>query len=96
MAPSTVEPIPLEGRSLVSVCVTISMLVLSTVVVCTRLKLRAWKARSSKMWDWDDMLALAGLVSTEVLVDGFVQTRADELLTGAPGSRSPSPLFVLL
>lgn len=54
--------IPPKGRSLASICVTAVLVVLSTVVVCTRLWVRN-RARKRAYLDWDDILALLGLVS---------------------------------
>lgn len=61
MAPP--DPIPPRGRSLASICVTAVLCTLTMAVVGTRLWIRSRSRKRSYIWDWDDILALLGLVS---------------------------------
>lgn len=57
------QPLHPEGRALAFLVVTIVLLVLSIFFVSVRLWFRLWKLRASKVWGWEDLLALLGLIT---------------------------------
>lgn len=57
------QPLQPEGRALAFLVVTIVLLVLSVFFVSVRLWYRLWKLRASKVWGWEDILALMGLIT---------------------------------
>lgn len=57
------QPINPYGRGAQVVGLGLSFIVIDTLVVGSRLWVRAWYARSSKVWGWDDNLAILGYVS---------------------------------
>lgn len=59
---NTDGPLRPRGRAFALICVTIVTMASSILLVGLRVWIRGWKFRASKIWGWDDTLAVLALV----------------------------------